>query len=94
MLDVPLSSPILRLDPSLTKKELAKIRDNFSAIVLHGSHLWLGGDEGTSIDRMTLDADGNFGSHTRFDLAPLLKLPGGGGKSTSKGWMSTADICG
>ena len=78
MLDVPLSSPILRLDPSLTKKELAKIRDNFSAIVLHGSHLWLGGDEGTSIDRMTLDADGNFGSHTRFDLAPLLRLPGGG----------------
>ena len=78
MPEVPLSSPFLRLDPSLPKKELAKIRDNFSAVVLHGSHLWLGGDEGTSIDRMTREADGNFGSHTRFDLAPLLQLPGGG----------------
>ena len=71
MPNVPLSSPILRLDPSLPTKELAKIRDNFSAVVLHGSHVWLGGDEGTSIDRMTRDADGSFGSHTRFDLAPL-----------------------
>ena len=78
MADSPLSSPILRLDSALPKKELAKIRDNFSAVVLHGDHLWLGGDEGTSIDRMTRDADGNFGSHTRFDLAPLLNLPGGG----------------
>ena len=85
MPDVPLSSPILRLDSSLPKEELAKIRDNFSAVVLHGSHLWLGGDEGTSIDRMTRDADGNFGSHTRFDLAPLLKLPGGGGEIDIEG---------
>ena len=69
---------MLRLDSGLPKKELVKIRDNFSAVVLHGDHLWLGGDEGTSIDRMTRDADGNFGSHTRFDLAPLLNLPGGG----------------
>src|SRR5688500_3728602 len=77
MPDRPKRSPILRLDPTLSKKELEKIRDNFSAVVLHGSHLWLGGDEGTSIDRMTQDSDGNFGSHTRFDLAPLLNLPGG-----------------
>ena len=27
---------------------------------------------------MTREADGNFASHTRFDLAPLLNLPGGG----------------
>ena len=40
-------------------------------------HLWLGGDEGTSIDRMTRDWSGNFGSHKRFDLKDLLKLPGG-----------------
>jgi hypothetical protein len=37
MPDTPKSSPILRLDPTLSKKELAKIRDNFSAVVLHGS---------------------------------------------------------
>jgi hypothetical protein len=53
MADVPLSTPVLRLDSSIPKKELAKIRDNFSAIVLQDSHLWLGGDEGTSIDRLT-----------------------------------------
>ncbi len=51
MSDTPKSSPILRLDNALPKKELAKIRDNFSAIVLHEDQLWLGGDEGTSIDR-------------------------------------------
>jgi hypothetical protein len=85
MADVPLSSPILRLDPSLPKKALARIRDNFSAVVLHDSHLWLGGDEGTSIDRMTRDAAGNFASHTRFDLAPLLGLPGGGAEVDIEG---------
>ena len=78
MADVPLSSPVLRLDASIPRKELAKIRDNFSALVLDDTHLWLGGDEGTSIDRMTRGADGNFGDHRRFDLAPLLNLPGGG----------------
>ncbi len=78
MPDTPLSSPILRLDPSLPEEDLKKIRDNFSAVVLHDSHLWLGGDEGTSIDRMTRQADGSFGGHTRFDLAALLNLPGGG----------------
>ena len=77
MADVPLSSPILRLDSSIPKKDLAKIRDNFSAVVLHDRYLWLGGDEGTSIDRMTRGADGNFGDHQRFDLASLLSLPGG-----------------
>jgi Protein of unknown function (DUF3616) len=75
MPDTPKSSPILRLDNALPKKELAKIRDNFSAIVLHEGRLWLGGDEGTSIDLMIRDAAGDFGSHQRFDLQPLLKLP-------------------
>jgi hypothetical protein len=77
MSDTPKSSPILRLDNALPKKELAKIRDNFSAIVLHEDRLWLGGDEGTSIDLMTRDPAGDFGSHRRFDLEPLLKLPDG-----------------
>ena len=77
MPDTPKSSPILRLDNALPKKELAKICDNFSAIVLHEDRLWLGGDEGTSIDLMIRDAAGDFGSHQRFDLEPLLKLPDG-----------------
>jgi Protein of unknown function (DUF3616) len=75
MSDTHKSSPILRLDSALPKKELQKIRDNFSAVVLHENRLWLGGDEGTSIDLMSRDAAGDFGSHQRFDLQPLLKLP-------------------
>ena len=78
MTDPPKSSCILQLDPTLPKKELEKIRDNFSAVVLHDDQLWLGGDEGTSIDRMTRDASGNFAGHQRFDLAPLLKLSDAG----------------
>jgi Protein of unknown function (DUF3616) len=57
------------------EKDLPKARDNVSAIVLRGDHLWLGGDEGTSIDRMTRNAVGDFDSHTRFDLHGILKLP-------------------
>jgi hypothetical protein len=71
----PKRQPVLNLDPALgSKKDLAKIRDNFSALVLHGDHLWLGGDEGTQLDRMTRDGD-NFGEHRRFDLGPLVNLP-------------------
>lgn len=76
MPDNPTSTPILRFDATLLKKDLAKLRDNLSAVVLQGEHLWLGGDEGTRIDRMTRDASGNFGDHRRFELKDLLKLPG------------------
>jgi hypothetical protein len=75
MVDRPKSSPLLRFSAALLKKNLAKARDNISAVVLHDNHLWLGGDEGTSIDRMTRDGSGNFGSHTRFELKDLLALP-------------------
>ena len=78
MPDTPKNSPILHFDTDvIPKKDLAKARDNLSAVVLQDKHLWLGGDEGTSIDRMTRDSSGNFGSHKRFDLKDLLKLPGG-----------------
>ena len=58
MADVAKSSPILRFDPALPKKDLEKIRDNVTAVILDGRHLGLGGDEGTSIHRMTRDASG------------------------------------
>lgn len=75
------NGPILQLDKSLgSKKDLAKIRDNLSAVVVHGNHLWLGGDEGTFVDRMTRDANGNFGEHRRFDVGALVKLPAKGPK--------------
>ena len=75
MPDRPKSSPILRFSAAVLKKDLAKARDNLSAVVLRDNHLWLGGDEGTSIDRMTRDARGNFGEHTRFELKDILNLP-------------------
>ena len=60
----------LTLDKDLPN--LKDIRDNFSAIVVAGNFLWLGGDEGTQIDRMTQDSSGNYGNHQRFELASLL----------------------
>lgn len=75
MPDSPKSSPIVKFDAALAKKDLAKVRDNLSAIVLRDEHLWLGGDEGTSIHRMTREASGNFGGHTIFDLHDTLELP-------------------
>ena len=75
------SQTVLQLDPSLgSKKDLAKIRDNLSAIVLAGNHLWLGGDEGTHLHRMTRGSGGDFGDHKRFDVLPLLDLPDQGAK--------------
>lgn len=76
MPDVPKSSPVLRFDPALPKKALQKVRDNVSAIVVDRDHLWLGGDEGTSIHRMTREASGDFGRHTSFELKDTLRLPG------------------
>jgi uncharacterized protein DUF3616 len=70
----PKSSPVLRFDAKVLKKDLAKARDNVSAVVLRDDHLWLGGDEGTSIDRMTRNAKGDFGGHIRFNLAECLTL--------------------
>jgi hypothetical protein len=78
MPDAPHSTATIRLDPTLPKKDLAKVRDNFSGAVLDGDHLWLGGDEGTFIDRVTREEDGNFAGHTRFDMASVLQLPGSG----------------
>jgi hypothetical protein len=76
MPDMPKHSPILRFDSGLPKKELQKVRDNVSAVVLDGDHLWLGGDEGTSIHRMTREQAGHFSSHTSFELKDTLGLPG------------------
>jgi hypothetical protein len=76
MADTPKSSPVMRFNAKVLKeKDLAKARDNVSALVVRGDHLWLGGDEGTAIDRMTRDATGNFDSHVRFQLKDLLALP-------------------
>lgn len=76
MVDIPKSTPILQFDATLSDNELAKIRDNLSAVVLQGAFVWLGGDEGTRIHRMTRDQCGGFGLHRQFELKDLLNLPG------------------
>lgn len=81
MLATPTFQPLLHFDPSLgSKEDLAKIRDNLSAIVLAGNYVWLGGDEGTHLHRMTRGADGDFSDHKRFDLVSLIDLPDQGSK--------------
>ncbi len=77
----PESQPVLEIDRSLfaKPKDFERVRDNLSAVVAQGEHLWLGGDEGTLIDRMTRTADG-YGGHKRFDLADILDLPERGKK--------------
>ena len=67
----------LRFDTNVVPPDQLKdVLENLSAVVQHGDHLWLGGDEGTCIDRMTRQPSGEFGAHARFDLKPLLNLPG------------------
>jgi hypothetical protein len=76
MADEPVASPLLRFSAALPPKDLERIRDNVSAIALDGDHLWLGGDEGTAIHRMTRDASGDFADHMSFELKETLGLPG------------------
>src|SRR5437867_3887543 len=66
-------------------EDLANIRDNCSALLIHNEHLWIGGDEGTSVDRLAPLGDGNYGGHQRFDLAPILNLAADGGEIDIEG---------
>jgi hypothetical protein len=50
---------------------------NLSGVVSQGDNLWLGGDEGTMIERLTKTGPDRFAQHRRFDLASLITLPGG-----------------
>lgn len=79
MVAIPKRQAVLTLDASIPAQRLADIRNNLSAIVAARGHLWLGGDEGTEIDRVEADGTGGFGHHQRFDLEPILDLPSGAG---------------
>ncbi len=48
---------------------------NLSAVQQTGGNLWLGSDEGTSIERLARQADFAWGDHESIDLAHLLTLP-------------------
>lgn len=51
---------------------------NLSAVEQTGEDLWLGSDEGTTIERLTKLADFAYGAHESLDLAPLITLPAPG----------------
>jgi hypothetical protein len=57
------------------------VRGHLSSVLASpdGRTLWLTSDETASVERLTLSETGTeFGAHVRFDLRPLLDLPGGG----------------
>ena len=51
------------------------VRDNLSGVAASGNHLWFGTDEGTSLDRLTVDGPDRYGAHAAFDLRQFLRLP-------------------
>ena len=53
----------------------ADVRDDLSVLAFDGDgNLWLGSDEGTSIERLRPSKDGGFGNHRSFDLREPLRL--------------------
>ena len=57
--------------------EVADIITDLSAVTLTPDrHLWLGSDETTSIERLSLVAPHIFGEHQRFAIADFIDLPG------------------
>jgi len=38
------------------------VRDNLSGVAASGNHLWFGTDEGTSLDRLTVDGPDRYGA--------------------------------
>ncbi|MCC6590407.1 MAG: DUF3616 domain-containing protein [Bryobacterales bacterium] len=62
----------LRFDGA-PKKVADKIRRNISGLAFDGRNVWIGGDEGRCIERLTL-IDGEYRDHKRFDLAEYLPL--------------------
>ncbi|MGB3638794.1 MAG: DUF3616 domain-containing protein [Rivularia sp. (in: cyanobacteria)] len=69
--------------PSLISKVLLSFADNFaeyhrdlSALLLtNEKHLWLGSDETSTIERLSLIDDENFGEHKQFRVAEFFDLP-------------------
>jgi Protein of unknown function (DUF3616) len=56
-----------------------KATSDLSAVCRHGSWLWLAGDEGASLERLTVDkTDGTaYGDHVSFEVAGVVDLPAG-----------------
>ncbi len=59
-------------------RAMADIAGSLSAIRSEGRHLWLGGDETVTIERVTLNAAGDaYDNHVSFPVGDFLPLPKG-----------------
>lgn len=64
-----------RITLSLAKHAAAStLRCELSSLVQVGADLWLGADEGATLERLT-PQDGGYGAHTSFKLGDYLGLP-------------------
>lgn len=59
------------------QEDLLAYRESLSGIVKIDNTLFLAADESVSIERLVADEQGNYGSHSSFELEPLIKLPAG-----------------
>ncbi|RXF74936.1 DUF3616 domain-containing protein [Hansschlegelia zhihuaiae] len=73
--------PLVFHDPSASK---GQIREDVSAIAAigEGESLWVGADEGASLERLTVERDKTgrvvgFGRHVRYDLHDFFDFPNG-----------------
>ncbi|MBC5776007.1 DUF3616 domain-containing protein [Pontibacter sp. KCTC 32443] len=66
----------LHFDPELSLNQEEKhVRDGLSTVLHTGDNLWLSCDERTTIERLTQQKDGSFGTHKSFCLSDYLQLP-------------------
>lgn len=66
---------------------------DLSAAAFVGDALFVAGDEGGCIERLTPAGDGEWGAHTSFDAAALLGWTPNA-RSTSRGWRRRTAGCG
>ena len=72
---------VLEFDAALDAVESGKpLRDNLSAIVYAGKHLWLASDETTSVERLTTEDGKTFRHHKKFRISDFIRLPQGDDK--------------
>lgn len=70
----PLRQVLLELPPAGGHRRKPP-RANLSALALRGRSVFLGTDEGTVLDRLSLGEDGKLARHAAFPLQDLLDLP-------------------
>jgi hypothetical protein len=71
---------LLDFKPQFNRSKKKKLRDGLSGVVLIGNTLWVANDEMISLERLTMQGQGDdrtyqYGDHTQFELAQYLELP-------------------